>query len=76
MDHVPHGMCRWDRDDWYVIAEYSHGKLNGHRTRFYSNGTIFSESDWIDGERHGHRTVFNEDGRIKWEADYIHGVQQ
>jgi len=69
-------MCRLDWNDGYWIGEYSHGKANGHRTIFYSNGTIMVECDWIDGKPHGHETVFNEDGSIRWESDYIHGVRQ
>ena len=72
-------MCRWDMGGpagGYVIAEYSHGKRNGHWTGFYPNGTILSESDWIDDERHGHHTVFNRDGSIEFEEDWIHGVRQ
>jgi len=76
VDHVPHGMCRWDEDDWYSIGEYSHGKLNGHRTLFKPNGTIWMEGDYIDGVPHGHVTWFNEDGSIYEESDYIHGVRQ
>ena len=76
VDHVPHGMCRRDVDGGYVIAEFSHGKRNGHRTGFYPNGTIWIECDYIDGEEHGHETVFNEDGSIRMEYDYIHGVRQ
>ena len=76
VDHVPHGMCRCGTYGGYRIGEYSHGKLNGHRTGFNPNGTIFSESDFIDDKLHGHRTEFNEDGSIFSEADYIHGVLQ
>ena len=76
VDHVPHGMCRKDKYDGYWIAEYSHGKFNGHLTVFNSKGTIYSESDYIDGELHGHCTIFNEDGSIDGESDWIHGVKQ
>ena len=72
-------MCRWDMGGpagGYVIAEYSHGKRNGHWTQFNSNGAIGMECDYIDGEQHGHETWFNEDGSIRSEADYIHGVRQ
>ena len=69
-------MCRWDMDGEYSIAEFSHGKLNGHWTSFNPKGTIMVESDYIDGKQHGHRTVFNEDGSIRSEYDYIHGVRQ
>ena len=61
---------------WYEIAEYSHGKRNGHWTQFNSNGAILNECDYIDGKQHGHRTVFNEDGSIMSESDWIHGVYQ
>ena len=76
VDNVPHGMCRCDMDDFYVIGEYSHGKRNGHFTGFNSNGAIWSECDFIDDKLHGHYTEFNRDGSIHEEADYIHGVQQ
>ena len=69
-------MCRGDEDDRYVIAEYSHGKRNGHFTGFNPNGAILFECDFIDNKLHGHATWFNEDGSIDEESDWFHCVEQ
>lgn len=54
--------------------EKNEGTKNGKYLRYYMNGKVAEEVNFLNGDKQGKRKLFNEDGSIESETDYVNGL--
>lgn len=64
----------FSRDSQPVISvSYEADRLNGPARRYFVNGTLMEETQWINNKQHGVRRVYHESGQLVLECHYLNG---
>ena len=55
------------------VIPYSMGIINGRVNKYYTNGKVMEENDFVNGEQHGFYRHFNDEGIMDLEYVYKNG---
>ncbi|QJX71193.1 hypothetical protein F-liban_445 [Faustovirus] len=74
-DLIKDGECKtWFNDVLVESANYTNGKLDGVRTKYYLNGDVRNTTTWVAGILHGKAVIWEED-RSRREYTNVNGKQ-
>lgn len=80
IDGQEHGTAwRWNQRDTVnigkrTVGQYVHGVAQGTWRRYYANGVLNVENDYVNGVRHGHSKLWGPDGTLLRHLEYRNDV--